>query len=213
LIYALAEEGNLGPGRELGIAVFAHHEAKEASAVPTGDFGQLMNQAGGIQHGAGAQDSALGQAGFPGNQPGDYIAGIGDIDKDPIKAGSHDFGYIVSHLTDTVGEFIVPVEGTADGNIAYGIDNHVAVFQAGIIHYPVGSVVGHEHHGVHQVVGFSAYFLFFYITQQDFVGYTHHAQTECYMGTYMAHPNYTYNTFLYHSIASLKQKNTVLCNV
>ena len=62
LVECLAVEVDLRPGSKLRVAVFAHHESKEAAAVEVGSVADGVYQTGRVEHCACAENVVFGQA-------------------------------------------------------------------------------------------------------------------------------------------------------
>ena len=199
----LAIEIDDRPGNDLGRAVFAQHEGEEATGVEARLVGNRMNEAGGVEQRAGAQDLAAGKSGELGDEVRDHITRIGDGNENAMEAAGHDLRNVVSHLAHAIFQFIIPISGSTKRNVAHCIDDDVAILQARIVCSFIYRMVRHVHHSVIQVLTFADGLRFIQITKQNFIRDSHHAQTKCHMSSHMAQTHNANNSFLQH-------KNTLL---
>ncbi|MNR15109.1 hypothetical protein D3C85_1316250 [compost metagenome] len=87
-----AADGHMGPGDELGLAVFAERIPVDTAWIDGEHLRQQRLQAGGVNRGSGADHSVAGQArNFP-YHIGDNINRISGNHEDAIESSGHYFG-------------------------------------------------------------------------------------------------------------------------
>ena len=126
--------GNLsaGPSDKLGIAVLAHDIGLDIARVNLDVGTKHLLQTAGVEHGAGTDDVALGQAGHLDGGVGQNIDRVGDDEQDAVEAGLLNLGdnglKDVDVLVDQVQAGLTGLLGSASGD-----DDHGGVGDIGII--------------------------------------------------------------------------------
>ena len=105
----LTAKGDLRPGDHDGIAVLAHHAARNGIVGHTRLLEKDIFQTRRVQTRARSEYMPAGKPGQPRDLPRDHIAGIGDIDPEPVEAARDHLGHIICHLRDREIHLIQPV--------------------------------------------------------------------------------------------------------
>ena len=120
--------GNLGagPSDELGVAVLTHDVSLNVARVDLDVGAEHLLQTTGVEHGAGTDDVALGQAGHLDGGVGQNVDRVGDDQQDAVKAGLLNLGddglKDVDVLVDQVQAGLAGLLGSASGD-----DDHSGV--------------------------------------------------------------------------------------
>ena len=126
--------GNLGagPSDELGVAVLAHDIGLDIARVDLNVGTKHLLQTTGVEHGTGADDMALGQAGHLDGGIGQNIDRVGDDEQNAVEARLLNLGdnglKDVDVLVDQVQAGLTGLLGSASGD-----DDHGGVGDIGII--------------------------------------------------------------------------------
>ena len=126
--------GNLsaGPSDKLGVAVLAHDIGLDIARVNLDVGTKHLLQTASVEHGAGADDMALGQAGHLDGSIGQNINRVGDDEQNAVEAGLLNLGdnglKDVYVLVDQVQAGLTGLLGSTGGD-----DDHGGVGDIGII--------------------------------------------------------------------------------
>lgn len=126
--------GNLGagPSDKLGVAVLTHDISLNVARVNLDVSAEHLLQTAGVEHGTGADDMALGQAGHLDGGVGQNVDRVGDDEQNAVEAGLLNLGdnglKDVNVLVDQVQAGLAGLLGSTSGD-----DDHGGVGDIGII--------------------------------------------------------------------------------
>lgn len=126
--------GNLGagPSDKLGVAVLTHDVGLNVARVNLDVSAEHLLQTAGVEHGTGADDMALGQAGHLDGGIGQNINRVGDDEQNAVEAGLLNLGdnglKDVDVLVDQVQAGLAGLLGSTSGD-----DDHSGIGDIGII--------------------------------------------------------------------------------
>ena len=118
--------GNLGagPSDKLGVAVFTHDIGLNVARVNLNVSAEHLLQTAGIEHGAGADDMALGQTGHLNGGVGQNVDRVGDDEQNAVEARLLNLGdnglKDVDVLIDQVQAGLTGLLGSASGDDDHG---------------------------------------------------------------------------------------------
>ena len=203
LIQRHAAEADAGPGRELLVAVLAHHVAGDGLVVKAGLARQRAQKTGGVEARAGAEHAAAGQAQMQCQLARDDVAGVGDVDEHAVKAAGLDLFRVAAHSGDGevhLGHAVMRAAQQVD--LADAVDDDVAHAKVGEVAAAHRHAVGHVRDCVAQILHFACELLLVLVDEHQLVRDALDRQSVSHMCADMTHADHAENSFLCHKNTS-----------
>ena len=162
--------------------------------------GQRAEHPGGVQPGARAKDSSLGQPQQQGQFPGHDVAGVGDVNDHPVKAALTDLVRKAPDGGNGEVHFRDPVMIAAQQfDLADAVDDQITLAQIGKISGTNGDPVLKIGDGIPEILHLAGDLLFVLIHQDQLVGNALHRQRIGDVRTYVPQPQNCDDAFLCHA--------------